>query len=556
MQSETFVVCHNLVKIYKVADLEVVALQGLDLQVRQGEMMALVGASGSGKSTLLNVIGGLDVPNAGEVRVGDHELLSMVNRQRESYKRNVVGFLWQQPGRNLLPYLSAVENIEMPMMLANKNNARRNRERALELLEILGLRERSQFRPDQLSGGEQQRVALAVALANNPPLLLADEPTGQIDSKAASQVFDALRQLNQACNTTIIVVTHDPNVAARVDRIIGIRDGRTSTEIRRTRNQIDGSLQDDEWVILDKTGRMQLPQVYVDSLLMQGRVKVRLEEDHVSVWPDRDNASSEPADALRQWRPDSEIDLSESFAQQASGENARFAVNINRLWRTFESGAEEIHAVRNANLAIPRGAMVVIKGRSGSGKTTLLNLIGGLDKPTRGTILVDGKKLGHLTADENIEFRRRKVGFVFQSFGLMPFLSARENVEAPLRLINTTSRERDTRTNEALNLVGLIDRSEHRVHELSGGEQQRVAIARALVGQPKLILADEPTGQLDTVTGSNIIALLREISRKTEITIIIASHDPKVEEAVDMVFEMMDGTLSSGNASASLSVTS
>jgi len=545
MQSEPFVVCNNLVKIYKVADLEVVALQGLDLQVHQGEMIALVGTSGSGKSTLLNVMGGLDLPNAGGIQVGDHDLLSMDNRHRERYKRDVVGFLWQQPGRNLLPYLSAVENVEMPMMLADKTSAKMRRVHALELLEILGLGDRCYFRPGQLSGGEQQRVALAVALANNPTLLLADEPTGQLDSKGASQVFEALRKINQTFNTTIVIVTHDPQVAARVDRIIGIRDGRTSTEIRRTRSHKDGSLQEDEWVILDKTGRLQLPQIYVDSLLMQGRVKVRLEEDHVSVWPDKDPpSSSESVGVLKQWRPDSEINLSESFAQQASDEGARYAVNINRLWRTFKSGVEDIHAVQGVSLVIPRGVMVVIKGRSGSGKTTLLNLIGGLDKPTRGTIVVDGESLDRMSSAEKIEFRRHKIGFVFQSFGLMPFLSARENVEAPLRLVNTPSHERDARTSEALNLVGLIDRAEHRVHELSGGEQQRVDIARSLVGQPNLILADEPTGQLDTVTGSNIIALLCDISQKTGITIIVASHDPKVEEAVDLVFEMVDGALS------------
>lgn len=306
MQSDPFVICNNLVKIYKVADLEVVALQGLDLQVSQGEMMALVGASGSGKSTLLNVIGGLDNPNAGDVRVGDYNLLDVDNRRLERYKRDSVGFLWQQPGRNLLPYLSALENVEMPMMLAEEMASKTKRARAFELLEILGLSDRAHFQPDQLSGGEQQRVGLAVAMANNPTLLLADEPTGQLDSKGASQVFDALRQLNQTFNTTIIIVTHDPQVAARVDRIIGIRDGRTSTEILRTRNHEDGSLQEDEWVILDKTGRLQLPQVYVDALLMRGRVKVRLEEDHVSVWPDQGNLSL-PADSvqsLRHWRPD------------------------------------------------------------------------------------------------------------------------------------------------------------------------------------------------------------------------------------------------------------
>ena len=542
MQSEPFVNCNNLVKIYKVADLEVVALQGLDLQVRQGEMMALVGASGSGKSTLLNVIGGLDLPSAGDIRVGDHNLLNMDDRHRERYKRDTVGFLWQQPGRNLLSYLSALENVEMPMMLTDEMNARKKRERAFELLEILGLSERGQFRPDQLSGGEQQRVAMAVALANNPALLLADEPTGQLDSKGAGQVFDALRQLNQVLNTTIIVVTHDPKVAALVDRIIGIRDGRTSTEIRRTRNHEDGSLREDEWVILDKTGRLQLPQIYVDALLMRGRVKVRLEKDHVSVWPDQDNLSLS-VDTMQHWRPEKEIDLSENFTGQSSGNLAELAVHTNRLWRTFKSGAEDIYAVKNVKLAIPRGATAVIKGRSGSGKTTLLNLIGGLDKPTSGTLVVDGENLDRMSSEDRIEFRRRKVGFIFQSFGLMPFLSARENVETPLRMVRTPAGERGARTNEVLNLVGLIDRAEHRTYELSGGEQQRVAIARALVGLPNLILADEPTGQLDTITGSNIIALLREISRKTGITIIIASHDPKMEEAVDLVFEMKDGEL-------------
>jgi len=542
MQSEPFVICNNLVKIYKVADLEVVALQGLDLQVHQGEMMALVGASGSGKSTLLNVIGGLDLPSAGDIRVGDHNLVNMDDRHRERYKRDTVGFLWQQPGRNLLPYLSALENVEIPMMLTDEMNARKKRERAFELLEILGLSERALFRMDQLSGGEQQRVAMAVALANNPALLLADEPTGQLDSKGVGQVFDALRQLNQVLNTTIIVVTHDPKVAARVDRIIGIRDGRTSTEIRRTRNHEDGSLREDEWVILDKTGRLQLPQIYVDALLMRGRVKVRLEKDHVSVWPDQDSLSLS-ADTMQHWRPEKEIDLSENFTGQSSENLAEFAVHTNRLWRTFKSGAEDINAVKNVRLAIPRGVTAVIKGRSGSGKTTLLNLVGGLDKPTRGTLVVDGENLDRMSSEDRIQFRRRKVGFIFQSFGLMPFLSARENVETPLRMVRISAGERDARTNEVLNLVGLIDRAEHRTYELSGGEQQRVAIARALVGLPNLILADEPTGQLDTITGSNIIALLREISRKTGITIIIASHDPKVEEAVDLVFEMKDGEL-------------
>ena len=554
MQPEPFIVCNNLVKIYKVADLEVVALQGLDLQVGRGEMMALVGASGSGKSTLLNVIGGLDTPSAGSVTVGDddhgrYDLLAMNARQRVQYKRDMVGFVWQQPGRNLLSYLSALENVELPMTMTRMGASQR-RKRALELLDLLGLADRARFRPDRLSGGQQQCVALAVALANNPPLLLADEPTGQVDSEAASQVFDALRQLNRAFHTTIVVVTHDPQVAARVDRVVGIRDGRTSTEIRRERNHKDGSVNEEEWVILDQTSRMQLPQVYVDTLAMRGRVKVRLETDHVSVWPDRtaSGTASGGKQKVKLWRPDRTFDLALAARKPLSGERhfARPrppAVETHNLWRIFQMGVEKIQAIRHVHLTIPHGVLAVIKGRSGSGKTTLLNLIGGLDDPTRGVVIVDGHNLSQMSSADKIELRRTHIGFVFQTFGLLPFLSARENIEAPLRLRRASRQERRARTNQVLGLVGLVDRANHRTYELSGGEQQRVALARVLVGQPSLILADEPTGQLDTVTGSNMIALMREIVRQMGITIVIASHDPKVEEAADWVYELRDGLL-------------
>jgi len=313
MQSEPFIRCHNLVKIYKVADLEVVALQGLDLEVEKGEILSLIGASGSGKSTLLNVMGGLDTPSAGQISIGGHDLLRMDARQRVQYKRDVVGFVWQQPGRNLLPYLSAFENVELPMTLTRMSASQRRR-RAFELLDILGLTERARFRPDRLSGGQQQRVALAVALANNPPLLLADEPTGQVDSEAASQVFDAFRRLQEAFSTTIVVVTHDPHVAARVDRVVGIRDGRTSTEIRRERNHADGSVDEEEWVILDRAGRMQLPQVYVDTLGLAGRVKVRLETDHVSIWPGRMVADTPAEDSrpVKLWTPNQTFEFGTS----------------------------------------------------------------------------------------------------------------------------------------------------------------------------------------------------------------------------------------------------
>lgn len=535
---QAFVLCDNLVKIYKVADLEVVALQGLDLEVQAGEVMALVGPSGAGKTTLLNVIGGLDTPSAGKVQVSGWDLLDIGDRERVQYKKEIVGFVWQQTTRNLLPYLSARENVELPMMLAKGNKVQR-KAHAMELLEVVDLADRADFRPDQLSGGQQQRVALAVALANNPPLLIGDELTGQIDSESASQVFDALRRINLLFNTTIILVTHDPLVSGLVDRVVAIHDGRTSTEIRRRRDKHSGDVHEEEWVILDQVGRLQLPKPFVKKLDMSERVKVRLEETHVTVWPEQ-----KVRDFIRLGAPD----ITQTSVDQSQEKPFRGpAVATRELRRTFQFGAEAVHAVADVSLVIPSGKLVVIRGRSGSGKTTLLNLIAGLDDPSGGRVAVGGRLLSKLSSSQIVDLRRKHIGFIFQTFGLLPFLSVEENVEVPMRLARAPSKERKQRVAEVLSLVGLSERSQHRTYELSGGEQQRVAIARALINRPYLILADEPTGQLDTATGAGIIRLLGEIVEQTGVTIVIASHDPNVWQAADLMFELKDGQLVDSN---------
>lgn len=285
--NDVFIECDNLVKIYKIADLEVVALQGLDLVVRAGEMMALVGPSGSGKSSLMNILGGLDTPTAGRVRVGQYNLLELTRREQTLYRRNEVGFVWQQTARNLLPYLTARENVELPMAL-NGVSTRERRDYASELLERVGLADRMDHRPDRLSGGEQQRVAIAVGMANRPRLLLADEPTGEVDTEAGELIFKVLREIRDEYGVTIIVVTHDIMVANSVDRVIGMRDGRTSTEILRRRDG-DILVSDEEYAILDRAGRLQLPEAYIDTLQMEDRVLVRLREDHVGVYPETDS---------------------------------------------------------------------------------------------------------------------------------------------------------------------------------------------------------------------------------------------------------------------------
>ncbi|CAN5633124.1 ABC transporter ATP-binding protein [soil metagenome] len=294
---EAQVVCDNLVRIYKSEGIEVVALQGLDLVVDSGELVALVGASGSGKSTLLNILSGLDLPTAGVARVAGADLLGMGARERLRYRREVVGFVWQQAARNLLPYLTAAENVALPMVLAGMPR-RKRRGRVGELLDLLGVAYCADRRPGGLSGGEQQRVAVAVAVANTPQVLLADEPTGELDTATSDEVFAALRTVNRELEITVVVVTHDPLVSEQVDRTIGIRDGRVSTEVlRRTEVTERGhEVVAEEYAVLDRAGRMQLPRDFVTSLELERRVRLALEPDHIGVWPDRGG----PAGADRQ----------------------------------------------------------------------------------------------------------------------------------------------------------------------------------------------------------------------------------------------------------------
>lgn len=281
------IVCDGLVRIYQTDGVEVVALQGLDLVVERGELLAIVGASGSGKSTVLNILSGLDVPTAGLARVAGYDLLSMSAKSRLAYRRRTVGFVWQQTARNLLPYLDARENVELPVRLAG-GGRRAARARAGELLEMVGLGDRADRRPDRLSGGEQQRCAVAVALANDPEVLFADEPTGELDEATAVEVFGALRTVNAELGVTVVVVTHDHNVAGEVRRAVAIRDGRTAAEVRRSaRRGRDGveELVSEEYAVLDRNGRMQLPAAFVEALTMRDRVRLTLESDHVAVRP-------------------------------------------------------------------------------------------------------------------------------------------------------------------------------------------------------------------------------------------------------------------------------
>jgi putative ABC transport system ATP-binding protein len=309
MAQEPFIICDNLVKIYQVADLESVALQGLDLVVASGELLGIVGPSGSGKSTLMNILGGIDRPSAGRVWVDGQDLLKMSDAALNRYRRSKVGFVWQQGSRNLVPYLNALENVELPMTLAGQDGGGK-RQQAKELLEAVGLAERRHHRLAQMSGGEQQRVAIAVALANNPILLLADEPTGEVDSATALTIYRTFQHLNREYGLTTLIVSHDPGIARHVDRVVAIRDGKTATETVR-QSVLNGAPGGDsatedgvaeeeevfeELAVLDSAGRLQVPKEYLEYFDIRGRARLELTEEGILIRPAPQSAHTQAAE--------------------------------------------------------------------------------------------------------------------------------------------------------------------------------------------------------------------------------------------------------------------
>ena len=451
------IACDNLVRIYSVADVEVVALQGLDLRIRTGEMVAIVGASGSGKSTLLNILGGLDVPTAGRALVDGQDLAHLSRRERTRYRRTTVGMVWQQTSRNLLPDLDVTSNVALPMVLDHRSN---RDQRAEELLELVGLSERARHRPGELSGGEQQRVAIAVALANAPSVLLADEPTGELDSATSADIFELLRRVNREIGTTIVAVTHDPLVADHVSRTVRIRDGRTSTEtVRRTERSATGDdhVIAEEFAVLDRAGRLQL---------------CLARRSTSSAWPtgsgsgsrttmSRSGPARRSGDDLR--RPGSSASSPGSagpVAVAATGPGVlASAVQAIGVSCDYPSGDTTIHALAGVDLRVEPGELIAVRGRSGSGKTTLLNVLGGLDRPTDGTVAIEARSWPARRRPTCSTCAGSTISFVFQGFGLLPILSAAENVEYSLRLARAAPAHRRARVARMLELVGLEARA-------------------------------------------------------------------------------------------------
>ena len=491
--------------LYRARHGDVAALRGLTVDVGATEVVAALGPSGAGKSSLLSLCAGFRRPSSGELDILGFPLANARERDVAKLRRQAIGIVRQHYHRSLPSELTVEETVALPLRLLGTRRSEAGRE-ARELLRAAGLARRAEARPFELSGGEQQRVAVCAALVKRPRLLLADEPTGELDPRTSSAVIDVLLELARRAGTAALVVTHDPEVALRADRTIHIRDGRLSAEGATT-----------PVLVVDEQGWLRLPRTLRETAGVRERVSARARPGRIelavadTVRPpdDREPAGEAPPGAAeKRYRTEVALDRA---SKSYGGERV-----LDRLSWTFDP--EELHAVA---------------GPSGSGKTTVLGLVAALERPDEGGVWVAGERVDGLAPDAAALWRQRVVGYVSQHSTLVDFLSALENVEVALALRGFDPEESRRVASQWLDWVGLAKLRERAAGRLSGGEQRRVAIARALAPRPRVLVADEPTAHLDRLSGRLVIRLLREAVAETGTTVVVASHDPDLVNAAD-----------------------
>jgi ABC-type lipoprotein export system ATPase subunit len=495
----------DVFRVHSTPEGDAAALQGLSLAVREREVVTVLGPSGAGKSTLLRLLAGLERPSAGAVRVLGDDLGKLPSRRLAEYRATNLGYVDQHYVRALAPELSARELVALQLGLRGSPEATRLA-RADALLERVGMTSKRDRRPRELSGGEQQRVALCAALAHEPRIFLADEPTGELDAETADQVYDLVGELVREQGCTTLLVSHDPESAKVADRIIRIRDGRVSEEWDRGDEAPDT-------IVVGRGGWLRLPE---DLLLRAGigeRASAALDDGRVVVTPAPGTGSSRVSVLTREDEP--------TTRPTPAGE---LVVRVRELAKRYG----ETRVLDGLDAEFSGGQLYAVTGPSGSGKTTLLHLLAGLDLPDAGTVEVDGVELTSLDRAGRADHRRRTIAYVGQHVGLVPHLSAVENVELALTLRGIA--ESRAEALHALEAVGLAERATQRVARLSQGERARVAIARAVATQPKLLLADEPTSRLDGANAIAVAHLLARLARDTGAAVLCATHDPLVIE--------------------------
>jgi ABC-type lipoprotein export system ATPase subunit len=488
----SLVEARDLFCVYPGADGGVAALQGLTLDVEEGEICVILGPSGSGKTTLMRVLAGFERPSAGSIAVTGLQLGALSQRRLADYRATTLGYADQHYWRALAGELTAEELVAVPLGLQGIPEQER-RARAHELLERVGLRDRADAHPGELSGGEQQRIALCAALAHRPRLLIADEPTGELDELSAAAVYSLLAELSREEGVTALVVSHDPRSAAIADRVIHIRDGRVSEE----RSGESAA------VVIGRGGWMRIPEEALHDAGIVDRATVTTRDGVVELRPL--GASEATAPML----PD--IEGAAGVLVELRGVTRRYGQDI---------------ALDDLTTMFAPGRLSVVTGPSGSGKSTLLSLVSGLDLPDEGEVLIGGRSMSGLDRDARARFRRDTVAFIGQSPGLSGFLTARENVELGLAIRGIEGIDAHERAIDALVAVGLAEHADRLADLLSAGQRERVAVARALAARTPVIIADEPTSRVDVAAALTLGGLFADIAHEHGTTFICATHDP------------------------------
>jgi ABC-type lipoprotein export system ATPase subunit len=500
----------HVFRVYPTEDGGSAALQGLTFTVREGEIVVVFGPSGSGKTTMLRILAGFDRPSAGRVDVLGVDLRRLGRRRLDEFRGQFLGYADQHYAAALAPELTARELVAFPLGLAGVPR-KRQLERADGLLDVVGLADRAQAHPFELSGGEQQRIAVAAAVGRRPKLLLADEPTAELDSENAASVYRLIQEIVRAESASAIVVSHDPASAAIADRIVHVRDGRVSAETGR--NGADG-----ESIVVGRGGWIRLPEDFLHRGRIVTRARARVEGREIVISGDEEVQEPEVAAPVA------------PHVRPAAGAVAE----LRAVGKRFGSGRWSSDVFADFSAQLSGGRFTVVTGPSGSGKSTLLNLLAGLELPSEGEVVVLGEVVSSLDRTARAELRRTRLGVIAQDTNLVPFLTARENVELTLAARGSENGNAEA----ALSSVGLAELAGQRVARLSMGERQRVAIARAVAAGPELLLADEPTARLDAANAVEIGALLSRLVEERGTTIVCATHDPLVIEQADEELEL------------------
>jgi ABC-type lipoprotein export system ATPase subunit len=498
----------DLYAVYPSATGGVAALRGLTLALQEQEICVVLGPSGSGKTTLMRILAGLERPSTGSVNVAGLELGRASLRQLATHRSRVLGYADQHYWRALPGELTAEELVAVPLGLSSVSFHRR-RARAHELLERVGLLDRARARPSELSGGEQQRIAVCAALAHRPAVLLADEPTGELDAATAAGVYSLLEELVSEHGASALIVSHDPASTEIADRVVHIRDGRVSEE----------RVGRDETAVVAAGGWLRVPEDVLRAAGIGERALVVSRDGVVELHP-LAGAAEETA-----------IPNSAAFGKRGGVLVAR---GVSRCYGSHE-------ALAGVEARFQPGELTVVTGPSGSGKSTLLALLAGLDLPDEGEILLDEVTLSALDRAARAALRRERIAVVPQDPRLVDFLTARENVELGLELRGIDDQEEARRrAQDALATVDLVEHSDRRVGLLSAGQVQRVALAAAFAARPTVVLLDEPTARLDAASTRRVGRILGDLARRTETTVVCATHDPLLIELADQELRLQE----------------